>query len=135
MNNQLTIATLGDTVRERVKSAIFSAIPDEAVEALIAGEFARMTDKSEEEYINNQRVRLSPLQKIIAAEIKTQLSNRMKEDVTKYIDQTYQNQSKELVQGAIKELAPIFMASMCERFAAMAVQDIRNQLSQKGLYL
>lgn len=127
MSKELSINTLGDAVRERVKGAIFSSIPDEAIEKLIEKEFKNLT---EPEYGG----RKSQLQEVILGEIKNQMAVRVRESVTKYLDETYVAKPKELVDGAIKELAPIFMASLMESFASNAVQQLRNQLSSKGIY-
>jgi hypothetical protein len=129
MSKELTVSTLGDAVREKVKLAIFDSIPDAAVQQLIENEFKKMTLK--EPYGN----RLSPLEEVIQSEIKRQMTARVQADVTAYIDLTYQNRSKELVDKAIKDIAPLFMAGMMEQFASMAVQNLRNQLGQKGIYL
>jgi len=128
MANELTISTLGDAVRDRVKGAIFASIPDDAIEKLIAKEFESMTKS---DYHSSK----SPLQQQVFEEIKRQCSVRVAESVTKYLDQTFQSNPKELVDSAIKELAPLFMAGMTESFAAQAVQHLRNQLSAKGIYL
>jgi PHP family Zn ribbon phosphoesterase len=129
MGNEMTVATLGDAVKDRVKKAIFDSIPDAAVQQLIENEFKKLTAK--EQYGD----RLSPLEQIIQAEIRKQMSERINQDIVTYLDLTYQNKSKELVDAAIKQLAPLFMAGMVENFASAAVQGLRNQLSQKGIYL
>lgn len=131
MSSEITVHSLGDAVRDRVRATLFSAIPDEAINALIASELSKMTTPSTDYYTRGR----SELQQIVEKEMKKQFSERMVLDVTKYIDETYKNQSKELVQTAIKELAPIFMAGMMESFAANAVQALRNQLNQKDIYL
>lgn len=135
MSNEITIQTLGDTVRDRVKKAIFDSIPDEAVGKLIESEFFRLTTNSEWMTVDNKNLQISPLQRIIIDELRKQMSARMQADVTKYLDLTYKNQSKELVEKSIKELAPLFMAGMMESFAEAAVSSLRNQLSVKGIYV
>jgi len=134
-STELSVRTLGDAVRERVKSAIFDSIPDAAIESLIANEFKAMTNATESAHIGGNYVKLSPLQLVIAAEIRKQMSERSIEAVRKHLDEALIVKPGELVSAAVKELAPLFMASMCERFAAIAVQDLRNQLSSKGIYL
>lgn len=128
MTTEISIKTIGDAVRERVKKAIFDSIPDEAIESLIQKELNILTEKTS--YQNK-----SPLSEMVATALKEELSNRVKTDAKIYIEDTYVNNSKELVDAAIKELAPVFMASMMEKFAAMAIQDLRYQLNNKGIYL
>lgn len=132
MANELTVSSLGDAVRERVKLAIFSSIPDEAVDKLIKNEFQRMvTEKSD--YFDSKNV--SPLHRMIGDEIKRQLSDRSKQAVSEYLDKTYQAQPKQMVDAAIKELAPLFMAGMVESFTTAAINSLRSQLYNKGIQL
>jgi UDP-N-acetyl-D-mannosaminuronic acid transferase (WecB/TagA/CpsF family) len=133
MANEITVATLGDAVRDRVKKAIFDSIPDAAIESLINAELKKLTD-TEEVHWNGKYQRVSQLQRIIGDEFKKQLCERAQKQVGEYLDLTYQNQSKELVDKAIKEIAPLFLAGMAERFAEAAASGLRQQLSQKGIY-
>lgn len=135
MANELTVNTLGDAVRDRVKKALFDSIPDTAIENLIQNEFTKMTSKTRDEWAGSQRRQMSELEFIIATEIKKQLQERSSKSVSQYLDQTYTNQSKEMVDAAIKDLAPLFMAGMIENFTSAAINGLRNQLSQKGIYL
>jgi len=128
MANELTVSNLGDAVRDRVKSAIFASIPDEAIDRLIKNEFEKLTKS---EYSNSK----SELQAIIYNEIKKQVGDRAGIAVTKYLDENYISAPKEIVDKTIKELAPLFLAGLSEAFAGQAVQGLRNQLSQKGIYL
>jgi hypothetical protein len=134
MANEITVATLGDAVRDRVKKAIFDSIPDAAIETLITNELKKLTD-TEEVHWNGKYQRVSALQRIVGDEFKKQLSERAQIAVAQYLDLTYNNKSKEMVDAAIKDLAPLFIAGMVENFAAAAVSGLRNQLSQKGIYL
>ena len=128
MNNSLTVNNLGDAVRDRVKSAIFASIPDEAIDKLVANEFEKLTKP---EYSNSR----SELQNIIFNEIKRQAGERACKAVSEYLDQNFVGAPKEIVDKTIKELAPLFLAGLSESFASQAVQHLRNQLSSKGIYL
>ena len=134
-NTEISVQTLGDAVRDRVKKAIFDSIPDIAIDSLIKKELETFTNNRRSIYENGSIVDRTDLEILIVKEIKDYLSNRIKEDVTKYLDETYQSNAKELTSAAIKELAPIFMAGMMESFASHAVRDLRNALQSKGFYI
>lgn len=76
MANEITVSTLGDAVRERVKKAIFDSIPEAAIEKLIQNELNNMTSQTREVYIDGSYKRISPLQEVISMEIRKQLSER-----------------------------------------------------------
>ncbi len=136
MTTEISVSTLGDAVKERVRKAIFDSIPDEAIASLIEKELSRMTYDGHRDYDRprgKNDVRYdSELLKLIGEEIREQLGEKAKIAVAKYIEETYQAKSKEMVDAAIKELAPIFIAGMAERFASAAVSQLRNDLGNKG---
>lgn len=126
MANELTVSSLGDAVRDKVRAALFSSIPDEAIHKLIENEFKSF---STSQYSNNK----SDLQTVILNEIKRQCGERISKSVSTYIDETFVSSPKEMVDAAIKELAPIFMASMMNSFVQSAIQHLRNDLSRSGV--
>ncbi len=131
MSKELTVTSLGDAVRDKVKAAIFNSIPDDAIQALITNEFEKLTTKGDR-WDNNKR---SEIQQMIYVEIQKQVSDRSKQAVIDYIDKTFIVQEKELFEAAIKQIAPLFMAGLMQNFAIAATNDLRNQLSQKNIYI
>jgi len=125
MSKELSVQGLGEAVRDKVRGAIFSSIPDEAIQSLIEKEFS---DLNTAKYHNDK----SPLKQIIYDEIRKQAGERIKLKVTDYLEKTFQANEKELVDAAISEIAKVFMQSMANDFARAAVRDLTQNLRQSG---
>lgn len=75
----LTVASLGDQVRDKVRLAMLNAIPDEAMDKLIAGEFKNFFDERRGVY-NNER-RPSKFQEMVLNQIRAEMLKRISEKI------------------------------------------------------
>lgn len=138
-SKELTVSSLGDAVRDKVRLAMFESIPDEAMDKVIAGEFEKFFSEKERIWLGGKNVEVSPLQKMIKEEIQQQLQVRLKATIQEFLDSKKKDQSQPdfLDQGIKKycaEIAPLMMKEFFANMAGQAVQQMTNNLNSQGHY-
>lgn len=121
MSKEITVQSLGDAVRDKVRSVIFQSIPDEAIQTIMEKEFTSLKEKK---HYNDR----SEIQTIINDEIKRQIKERAVESVKKYLDDNFVAAPKETVNILVQEMAPLVMASFAQSFAVDCVNVLRSQI-------
>ena len=127
MSNELTVTSLADGVAQKVKSVIFDSIPYAMIEGLIKSEFEKLTRK---------RYDTSPLEDIIRNELTKQCQIMAELTVQEYLKANKSDlNGQDMTENFVKQMAPLALAGLGEMFARNALQDLRNNLSQKGIYV
>ena len=97
------------------------------IEGLIKSEFEKLTRK---------RYDTSPLEDIIRNELTKQCQIMAELTVQEYLKANKSDlNGQDMTENFVKQMAPLALAGLGEMFARNALQDLRNNLSQKGIYV
>jgi hypothetical protein len=125
--NQLTVTSLGDAVREKVRKAMFDSIPDEAIGTMIAGEFDSFFKDKRDSY--NGRLITSPFTDLVKREIENHFKERVRDIVKKQVDELTKNwdtNSNTMLGAMIEEMAPHAMVGMSKMIAQECINRLKN---------
>lgn len=127
MSNELSISSLGELVKDKVRAAIVGSIPEPTIQALIEKEFKALTEKR---YNYDER---SPLGKMIYEEIENQYKEKVKIAVSLYLNEQKVN-GKDLAQQAIAEMAPLIISKVAAFFAQESVHHLQQNIANGNNY-
>lgn len=131
IKNELTVQSLGDAVKERVRKAMFDSIPDDVIGQLIAKEFEIYFQDTKNRY--DSKTEPSPFTKMLKEEIQKQFKERALEVIKKKIQEVtidWSNHGSELVGSLVQEMAPYAMQGMSKFIANDCVNQLRKNLGQ-----
>lgn len=130
-NKALSIQSLGDAVKEKVRKAMFDSIPDEAITQLIAKEFEiYFQDVQGDRY--NSAVKPSPFKQLVKQEVESQFKERIKEVIRKKVGEVtvnWTNNGSEIVGSIVQEMAPYVQAGITRAIANDCVNILKNSLA------
>lgn len=125
----VNVATLADTIRDQVRKTIAATIPDEQINALIKTEFDGFFKAGERRY-SSDPTPISQFQAVIAKEMDTFLSEKIRESVRKecerYTAHQWNDQGKAIVERFVKEYAPLALAGISDMIVRNAMQAFQN---------
>lgn len=125
-SKELTVASLGDAVREKVRKAMFDAIPDDALDKLVANEFQRFF-QTKTEY--NREIP-SDFQVIVKKQIEAAMHDRIFELVKKKVDEHVYNwdtTGSKTVSALVEAMAPAAMAGIMKHIAERSIEAIQQR--------
>lgn len=134
MPNDLTVPTIADTLRDRVRSALLDAIPDEQLDRYIQAEFTVFfTDATTDAWgtrINQPRP--SPFKEIVRTELTAMLKEKIVaklKALTNTVVEQWDNTTGEqrLLGDLVQEMAPIALQGIAKGIAEKCIQAVRNQ--------
>jgi uncharacterized protein YfeS len=127
--SELTVASLNDGIRDRVRLALLEAIPNEQMDALLAAEFARYF--KEERW--NGGSRPSPFQEAVKAEIDRQVkavvTERIKDQLASMVSTWDEADGQhKLVGELVEKLAPLALKGFMADIVSMVASNIRSSI-------
>ncbi len=112
-------------IRDRVRSVIVSAMPDEQIDAMIGAEHRQFTS-SKNKYGHDID---SPFALMVRAEI----TRRIKEKVLAWLDENfdtiYEDGESKMTGELVAAFVPVAQKAMVEEMVSTALAGIRNRLS------
>lgn len=130
MSQELTVQSLGDTVRDSVRKAMMDAIPDSALQSLISKEFDNFFKDTAGQY--NRPDEPSPFKRMVKAEIELAMKDKIRElikektsaEVTKW-----DGNNNVIVSTLVEEMAPAAMNSIMKSIAYTCVNNMKNNVN------
>lgn len=125
MSTKITVSSLGDAVRDKVRKAIMDSIPDEAMDSLVKAEFDRFF-KDTNEYSRSQP---SPFKILVQNEIQNLMKERVKELIKTKVDsltEEWSGNGISLVGQLVEEMAPHVLAGLSKNIAMNCIAQLRN---------
>lgn len=131
---ELTVASLGDQVRDKVRSAMMNAIPDEAMDKLIAGEFANFFKEKEDSY--NRTKKPSEFQELVLSNIRVEMTKRINEKIGELVFKSVEESNKngQLTLDIVELITPTVHKAMMASIADGVVGVLRQNLNRNGVY-
>lgn len=122
------VASLADTIRDKVRSTIAATIPDEQINGLIKKEYDSFFARPERRYTSDPEP-ISPFAAMIKAEIDKLLRTKISEEVNKEINRffsqdVYSTTGKRVLETLVKEYAPSALEGMAEALVQSSIQRI-----------
>lgn len=136
MNNALStdVASLADTIRDKVRTTIAAAIPDGQLDGLIKKEWETFFVVPQPRNSYDAKPEHSPFQLMIKAEMEKLIREKVAEGVRKEMDRfnvsTWDAQGKKTLEMIIKEYAP----AAIEGVAGAIVHSTLQRLNQNRPY-
>ncbi len=122
-SNQLSVQDLGSAVKDRVRKAMMDAIPDAALEGLIAKEFQSFFQDNKDEY--NRKI-IAPFSLLVRKEISDQLGLAISEKIRTEVQKlTHDYKTNQLIGDLVKEMAPAAMQGVMEGIASKCIQSLK----------
>lgn len=115
-------ATISDTIRDRVRAAVFDTLPPDTIDAYIKREWAEFTT-GWEQYGQKQP---SPLQRLIRAEFEASLKPIISARITEAIGNWHSEDNDALIAEIVRKMAPDIFTAMLEGVAVQAIRNLRN---------
>lgn len=126
MANELTVQSLGDAVKDKVRKAMMDAIPDEALQGLIKAEFDRFfVDSKRFGYADEP----SPFKVLVRKELENILREKVRKSlVTKFGEGQphYQDMETKFMQDLVAEMAPHALRGVMSEIAYRCVENIKR---------
>lgn len=131
---ELTVASLGDQVRDKVRSAMMNAIPDEAMDKLIADEFANFFDKKRDSYRNE--IKPSEFQEMVLSQIRVEMGKSISKKVEELVFKSVEEKDKngQLTFDIVELITPTVHKAMMASIADGVVNVLRQNLNRNGVY-
>jgi hypothetical protein len=132
MSTEIAVPNLADTIRDRVREQIVSAIPDEQINNFIKKEWAAYFERPTLNNWGNHKEedKLSPFQREVRKYINEHICTKIKEAVDKemkmFNESTWNAEGKKFIEQFVREYAPMAMHGISE----MIVRNTMNQLTQ-----
>jgi hypothetical protein len=132
MSTEIAVPNLADTIRDRVREQIVSAIPDEQINNFIKKEWAAYFERPTLNNWSNHKEedKLSPFQREVRKHINEHICTKIKEAVDKemkmFNESAWNAEGKKFIEQFVREYAPMAMHGISE----MIVRNTMNQLTQ-----
>lgn len=124
-STQLTVQSLGDAVKDRVRKAMMDAIPDTALEGLIQAEFKSFfEDKQVDRYSNNLPTP-SGFKQMVKVEIEVAMRAKIKQIILDKVN-VYDVDGNKALTALVEELAPAAMRGTMTNIAYQCVNALKN---------
>ncbi len=128
MSNDLSITSLGDTIRDKVRKAMFDAVPEATMDGIIKREFDEYFKKTQ--YHNG--LNISPFQKqvqiimeeILRSELNAKLHIKLKDAMSGMDGENPNAVMKDLAEM----LAPDVLRGIMRNISINIVNEIRNNM-------
>lgn len=127
MSNELTVQTLGDAVKDKVRKAMMDAIPDEALHAMITTEFnSFFVDKAPKYHNDNTE---SEFKKLVRLEINAAMKISVHEHVKKKTDiliANYDNGENNLIGSLVEEMSSFALKGVMRNIVSNCINNLKN---------
>lgn len=128
MSNELTVQSLGDAVKDRVRKAMMDAIPDEVLQGLIKKEFENFFEDGKPNY-HNSFIEPSSFKKIVKAQIELAMAERIKILVKEQVDTCIAQwgvTGQTAVGKLVEEMAPAAMKGIMQNIAGTCISQLQR---------
>ena len=127
MTTEMTVANLGDTVRDSVRKAMFDALPDSAIQQVIQNEFKAYFEEGTNQY-NRERVK-SPFAQMVQSKVQEILKERVHAQLLQHIDKLIdQNNPSDMLHALVEDCAPAVLAGLSKSIAHNVCESLRQGL-------
>jgi uncharacterized protein YajQ (UPF0234 family) len=126
-NKTLTVQSLGDAVKDKVRKAMMDAIPDEALQALIKAEFDNFFQDQSNRYDNGKTP--SPFKVMVRNEIEKAVSQKVRDliqEQTAKIVTEWDGDNHRVLGDLVTKLAPAALEGVMHTIAGRTLQGLRN---------
>lgn len=128
MSTDLSIQSLGDAVRDKVRKAMMDSIPDEAIHSLIKNEFDMFFKDEVSQYRGAEP---SPFKKMIREEVHAQMRARVSDIIKGELDTLTTTSDAfggvKLVGELVQRMAPTVLESVMANIAQQTLYALKNQ--------
>jgi len=113
-----------EIVRDRVRTVIMNAVPDEQIDLLIKKEFDKFFTHKEYNHSNTQ------FGTMVNTAIQAAMSTKIKAYVEKSLDTTWneQNMGQSVSEELVAKLAPVALQAVAANIVSIALNNFRNNL-------
>jgi hypothetical protein len=126
-NKQLTVQSLGDAVKDKVRKAMMDAIPDEALQTLIKAEFDNFFLDQSDRY-NNQK-QPSPFKVLVRKEIEKAIEEQVRQIIktqTQSLVQEWDGEGGRVLGDLVTKLAPAALEGVMHSIAGRTLNAIKG---------
>lgn len=133
MSNELTVANLADTIRDRVRTQIVNVIPDEQIDGLIKKEWESFFVTPPRTNNWDTTEKKSAFQTMIEKEVNAYFTTKVKESLDKQLEiftqASWDAHAKKYLNEFVKGYAPMALEGIGARLAEAALQNAQNNFS------
>ena len=132
-DNQLTVSSLGDSVKDNVRKAMFDSIPEHIMDNVIKGEFKKFFEEPADRYGNSKD---SAFQVMVKKEMRDQINETLKTKVSEYINNEIATKANGMYMHEgftviAKEYGPKLMESFFANIAGQMMANIQNEMQNR----
>jgi hypothetical protein len=128
VQTELTVNSLGDAVKDKVRKAMMDAIPDEALQALIKNEFDKFFLAQPGLY-HNDPGKPSSFSLMVRSEVELAMKEKIKSVIlqkTSDVLLSYDHDGGKMVGELVEAMAPAAMAGVMKHIAGQCINNLRN---------
>lgn len=127
-NTEITIHSLGDAIKDKVRKTMMDAIPDEALQVLIKKEFDSFF-VGQKPHVYSSEVSPSAFSVIVKKELELALSNKVKTIIEKSVQgltHEWDEDGNKLIGDLVEKMAPAAMNGIMVNIASKCIMVLKN---------
>jgi hypothetical protein len=135
---ELTVANLGDSIREKVRKTLFDAIPEAQMEALVKKEFdAFFKERPQTTYSGNIDTSKPAFPSIFSTLVQEEMQKQFKANIVEAVKKklgepqwNYTEQAYRFTNEIVDAMAPVALTSVMKGITGQVINEMRNSMNK-----